>query len=141
MRRRRPDHVGGEQDRARARAEDRHPLLAAAADGLQQPLVVEEPAQRRRLSARKDEAVDGFQVLRPAHPHGLRARALERRGVFGDVALDAEDADRRRERDLGWSRRRAGGVDAHGGIAGLRQVMKSGHRRDSGRALRSSGSA
>ena len=90
-----PRHVFREEDRARAGAPHRHPL-AHALTQLRDDLVPRrELADRRALAAGDDERVDVVELLGSAHIDRVRADAAQRAQVFGEVALETEDADAR----------------------------------------------
>src|SRR3954451_849615 len=53
----------------------------------------DQPADRGRLAARHDEAVEPLEMLGPAHLDRLHAETRERRDVLAEVPLQGENAD------------------------------------------------
>src|ERR687891_1385966 len=82
--------VPPEQDHARARAEDR---ALEAPERLLQPVDANEAADRRRLPAGDDEAVEVLELPGLAHLDDVRSEPAEHGGVLAEVALKGENAD------------------------------------------------
>ena len=85
----------GEQDHAGARAVDGQAVRDALAQRLEQLERAGQLDDRRRLTARQHQAVDGGQLARAAHGHGLDPGGRQRAQVFADVALQGQHTDGR----------------------------------------------
>src|SRR3712207_25493 len=79
-----------EQDHPGARPEDGR---GEAANRLLEPVEPGEPADRRRLPAGEDKAVQPVEVAGPPHLHDVCPETFEHPRVLADVPLDGENAD------------------------------------------------
>ena len=85
--------VAVEDDHSRARAEDR---AAEPAHRLVQAIQPHQPADRRRLAARDDQAVEPVELLGEPDLDRLGTETPQHGGVLAEVPLHGEDADRER---------------------------------------------
>jgi hypothetical protein len=85
--------IAVEHDHPGAGAEDR---LLEAPQRVVEAVEPHQPRDRRRLSARDDQAVEAFQLLRQPHLDRLRAQAPEHERMLAKVPLHGKHADPKR---------------------------------------------
>ena len=85
--------VAVEHDHPGAGAEDRR---LEPAQRLVDPVQPHQPADRGRLAARDDQAVEPVELLRQPHLDRLGAEAPQHRRVLAEVPLERQDADAQR---------------------------------------------
>ena len=82
--------VAVEHDHPGAGAEDRR---LEPVQRLVDPVQPHQPADRGRLAARDDQAVEPVELLRQPHLDRLGAEAPQHRRVLAEVPLERQDAD------------------------------------------------
>lgn len=85
--------VGGEQDRAGARAEDGTAFAGEPLDGVEEAFFLKELELGGAFAAGENEAIAASELRRRANLEGFGAKLAEHGSMSGEVALDGEDAD------------------------------------------------
>ena len=82
-----------QHDHPGAGPEQRRAGLGEVEDRLAQAPAVDEPAHRRALAARDDQAVDVVEIRGQAHLDGLHADGAQGRDMLGEGPLEGQDPD------------------------------------------------